>query len=89
MCIRDRVKNVLTKVPGIKEITVVRELGQPSLVITPDRAKLARFGLNVSDVNTLVGTAIGGSAATQVIPVSYTHLVPSWTRTRAPRPFAS
>jgi cobalt-zinc-cadmium resistance protein CzcA len=36
-------------------------------VSTPDRAKLARFGLNVSDVNTLVGTAIGGSAATQVI----------------------
>jgi cobalt-zinc-cadmium resistance protein CzcA len=62
-----QVKNILTKVPGIKEITVVRELGQPSLVITPDRAKLARFGLNVSDVNTLVGTAIGGSAATQVI----------------------
>jgi cobalt-zinc-cadmium resistance protein CzcA len=62
-----QVKNILTKVRGIKEITVVRELGQPSLVITPDRAKLARFGLNVSDVNTLVGTAIGGSAATQVI----------------------
>jgi cobalt-zinc-cadmium resistance protein CzcA len=62
-----QVKNVLAKVPGIKEITVVRELGQPSLVIAPDRAKLARFGLNVSDVNTLVGTAIGGSAATQVI----------------------
>ena len=62
-----QVKNILTKVHGIKEITVVRELGQPSLVITPDRPKLARFGLNVSDVNTLVGTAIGGSAATQVI----------------------
>jgi len=62
-----QVKNIVTRVPGIKEITVVRELGQPSLVIAPDRAKLARFGLNVSDVNTLVGTAIGGSAATQVI----------------------
>jgi cobalt-zinc-cadmium resistance protein CzcA len=62
-----QVKNTLSKVPGIKEITVVRELGQPSLVITADRAKLARFGLNVSDVNSLVGTAIGGSAATQVI----------------------
>jgi len=62
-----QVKSILAKVPGIKEITVVRELGQPSLVITPDRAKLARFGLNVGDVNTLVGTAIGGSAATQVI----------------------
>jgi cobalt-zinc-cadmium resistance protein CzcA len=60
-------KNILAKIPGIAEITVVRELGQPSLTITPDRAKLARYGLNVSDVNTLVGTAMGGTAATQVI----------------------
>ena len=60
-------REILTKIPGITEITVVRELGQPTLIITPDRAKLARYGLNVSDVNTLVGTAIGGQAATQVI----------------------
>jgi cobalt-zinc-cadmium resistance protein CzcA len=60
-------RDILEKVPGITEITVVRELGQPSLIITPDRAKLARYGLNVSDVNTLIGTAIGGQAATQVI----------------------
>ena len=46
---------------------MVRELGQPSLIITPDRAKLARYGLNVDDVNTLIGTAMGGQAATQVI----------------------
>jgi len=62
-----QVKDILTRIPGIREITVVRELGQPSLTITPDRAKLARFGLNVSDVNTLVETAMGGTAATQVI----------------------
>jgi cobalt-zinc-cadmium resistance protein CzcA len=63
----NKVKDVLTKVPGITEITVLRELGQPSLTITPDRAKLARYGLNVSDVNTLVETALGGSAVSQVI----------------------
>lgn len=62
-----QVKSILGKIPGIAEITVVRELGQPSLTITPDRAKLARYGLNVSDVNTLVETALGGTAATQVI----------------------
>jgi cobalt-zinc-cadmium resistance protein CzcA len=60
-------KSILSKIPGIRDITVVRELGQPSLTITPDRAKLARYGLNVSDVNTLVETAMGGKAATQVI----------------------
>ncbi len=63
----NQVKNVLHNIDGIKEVTVVRELGQPSLTITPDRAKLARYGLNVSDVNTLVETAMGGTAATQVI----------------------
>jgi heavy metal efflux system protein len=40
-----QVKDQLLKTPGITEITVVRETGQPSLVITPDRAKLARYGL--------------------------------------------
>jgi cobalt-zinc-cadmium resistance protein CzcA len=62
-----QVKDILLKTPGITEITVVKETGQPSLTIIPDRAKLARYGLNVSDINTLVGTALGGQAATQVI----------------------
>jgi cobalt-zinc-cadmium resistance protein CzcA len=62
-----QVKNILNKIPGITEITVVRELGQPSLTITPDRAKLARYGLNVSDVNAMVDTALGGEAASKVI----------------------
>jgi cobalt-zinc-cadmium resistance protein CzcA len=60
-------RDILAKVPGITELTVVRELGQPSLIITPDRAKLARYGLNVDDVNTLINTAMGGQAATEVI----------------------
>jgi cobalt-zinc-cadmium resistance protein CzcA len=62
-----KVKDILNKIPGITEITVVRELGQPSLTITPDRDKLARYGLNVSDINTVVDTGLGGEAATKVI----------------------
>jgi cobalt-zinc-cadmium resistance protein CzcA len=61
------VKRVIAKVPGITDITVVRELGQPSLTVTPNREKIARYGLNVDDVNTIVTTAIGGTAASQVI----------------------
>jgi cobalt-zinc-cadmium resistance protein CzcA len=60
-------RKILASVPGITEITVVRELGQPSLVIEPNRERIAQYGLNVSDVNTIVETAIGGTAATQVI----------------------
>jgi cobalt-zinc-cadmium resistance protein CzcA len=63
----DEVKHVISTVPGITDISIVRELGQPSLTIEPDREKIARYGLNVSDVNALVETGIGGTAATQVI----------------------
>ena len=61
------IKNTLAKTPGFKELTVVRELGQPSLIIDANRQKIARYGINVSDVETVVQAAIGGQAATQVI----------------------
>jgi heavy metal efflux system protein len=60
-------RKIIAAVPGITEITVVRELGQPSLVVTPDRDKIARYGLNVDDINTMIQTAVGGTPATQVI----------------------
>ncbi len=62
-----QVKAIIAKVPGIVDITVVRELGQPSVTVVPDREKIARYGLNVDDVNTLVETAMGGKAASEVI----------------------
>jgi len=61
------IRNVLDKTPGFTELTVVRELGQPSLIIEADRAKIARYGINVADVQTVIGAAVGGQAATQVI----------------------
>jgi cobalt-zinc-cadmium resistance protein CzcA len=62
-----KVKETLARVPGFSELTVVRELGQPSLLIDVDRAKIARYGINVSDVEAVIQAAIGGQAATQVI----------------------
>ncbi len=61
------IRRALDRTPGFAELTVVRELGQPSLTITPDRAKIARYGINVDDVGTVVEAAIGGQTATQVI----------------------
>ena len=63
----EAVRKVIAAVPGIVDITLVRELGQPSLTIEPDRAKIAQYGLNVADINTLIETAVGGSPATKVI----------------------
>jgi cobalt-zinc-cadmium resistance protein CzcA len=57
------IKQILEKVRGIRDVTLVQELGQPSLTINIDRAKIARYGLNVSDIQ----TAIGGDVATEVV----------------------
>ncbi|HVV02471.1 MAG TPA: CusA/CzcA family heavy metal efflux RND transporter [Verrucomicrobiae bacterium] len=61
------IKRVLEKVRGIKEVTLVQELGQPSLTVNIDRAKIARYGINVDDINGLIEAAVGGTAATQVV----------------------
>jgi cobalt-zinc-cadmium resistance protein CzcA len=61
------IKHVLEGVRGIRDVTLVKELGQPSLTIKIDREKIARYGLNVDDINGLIQTAIGGDVATQVV----------------------
>ncbi|HEX4120875.1 MAG TPA: CusA/CzcA family heavy metal efflux RND transporter [Verrucomicrobiae bacterium] len=61
------IKKVLERVRGITDVTLVQELGQPSLTIDIKRDKIARYGLNVSDVNSLIQVAIGGDVATEVV----------------------
>ncbi|WEN16022.1 CusA/CzcA family heavy metal efflux RND transporter [Rhodanobacter sp. AS-Z3] len=60
------IKQVMQKVRGITDLTLVHELGQPNLAIKIDRAKIARYGINVDDINKLIEAAIGGDVATQV-----------------------
>ncbi|MEP6897937.1 MAG: CusA/CzcA family heavy metal efflux RND transporter [Rhodanobacter sp.] len=60
------IKQVLERVRGIRDVTLVQELGQPSLTIRIKRDQIARYGLNVADINGLITTAIGGDVATQV-----------------------
>src|ERR1700689_4784634 len=61
------IKRVLQQIPGFPELTVVRELGQPTVQIDVNREKIARYGINVSDVEGVIQAAVGGQAATQVI----------------------
>jgi cobalt-zinc-cadmium resistance protein CzcA len=62
----DEIKRIISAVPGITHVTVVQELGQPSLTISIDRAKTSRYGINVDDVNGLIEAAVGGAAATTI-----------------------
>jgi len=61
------IKEVLQNVRGITDVTLVQELGQPSLTIDIDRAKIARYGVNADDINNLIETAVGGDTATSVV----------------------
>ncbi|HEY8003531.1 MAG TPA: efflux RND transporter permease subunit, partial [Phenylobacterium sp.] len=61
------IKQVLQHVRGVKDVTLVQELGQPSLTVRIDRDKIARYGVNVADINALVQAAVGGDVATQVV----------------------
>jgi cobalt-zinc-cadmium resistance protein CzcA len=61
------IKQILEQVRGIRDVTLVQELGQPSLTININRARIARYGINVADINALIQTAIGGDVATQVV----------------------
>lgn len=60
------IKQVMEKVPGVKDLGVLNLLGQPNLIIEIDRQACARYGLKVGDVNDVVQAAIGGQAITQV-----------------------
>jgi heavy metal efflux system protein len=61
------IKKTLENVRGFADLTVVHELGQPSLNINVDREKIARYGINVADVEAVIQAAVGGQAATQVV----------------------
>ncbi len=85
----EQVARILTSVRGARDIRIERLSGQQSLRIDIDRNAIARHGLNVSDVNELIETAIGGKEITNVfegerrfslvlrLPVNYRNSVES------------
>ncbi len=63
----NRIADILNQVRGISDVFVFRSLGQPNIVVTPDRQAAARYGLNSGDVSAIVQAAIGGQTVTQVL----------------------
>jgi heavy metal efflux system protein len=57
---------VLRRIPGATDIVVERIAGQPYISVRPERTKIARYGINVADVQTVVETAVGGKTVTRI-----------------------
>jgi cobalt-zinc-cadmium resistance protein CzcA len=58
---------VMSKIKGVADLGVFRVVGQPNINIKVDRTKIDRFGLNVSNVQDVVETALGGRAVSQIL----------------------
>ncbi len=65
--IADQVQKAIADVRGIADLGVFHVQGQPNLDIRIDRARAARYGLNVGDVNNVIQAALGGATATTVL----------------------
>src|SRR5260370_6846443 len=63
----EEVTAALSNIPGMRDIKLLRDFGQPNLNITIDRRQAARFGINVADIQDAVTTAVGGNAVSQVL----------------------
>src|SRR5579863_8053296 len=63
----DEIMSVMRTVNGIQDLGLFRVIGQPNLNLTVNRAKAARYQINVADVQDAVQTAVGGNALTQVL----------------------
>lgn len=60
----EQTAKIMKTVRGVQDIKVEQIAGQPYLNVAIDRRKIARHGLNVSDVQDVIASAVGGKAAT-------------------------
>ena len=60
------IENVAKGIPGAQDVKLEQVTGLPVLAVTPKRDMLARYGVNVADVQDAVSTATGGRKAGEV-----------------------
>jgi len=59
----DKIAATVRSVPGAADVQVDQVSGVPQLLIKPDRNAIARYGLNISDVQEVISAAVGGADA--------------------------
>ncbi len=62
----DEIARIMSQVQGVADLRVEQVGGQPYLTVEINRALIARYGINVADIQEIIETAVGGKAATEV-----------------------
>jgi heavy metal efflux system protein len=63
----EEITDVMSAIPGMHDVKLLRDFGQPNLDLSIDRRAAARFGINMADIQDAVQTAVGGNAVSQVL----------------------
>jgi heavy metal efflux system protein len=63
----NEIQDLMGKIPGVADLGTFQVRGQPNVNLEVDRAAADRFGINVSDVQDAVETAVGGKAVSQIL----------------------
>ena len=63
----EEIMSVMRTVPGVADLGLFRVLGQPNVNIVVNREKADRFGINASDIQDAVQTAVGGNPVSQIL----------------------
>lgn len=63
----EEIKDVMAQIPGIHDLGLQRDTGEPNLNVTVDRQAAARWSINVADVQDAIQTAVGGFPIGQVL----------------------
>jgi len=63
----EEIKNTISKVKGVEDLGIFQVLGQPNININVNRDLISRYGLNISDVQDVIETAVGGKVASQIV----------------------
>jgi cobalt-zinc-cadmium resistance protein CzcA len=61
----NQVINKIKDVPGIKDVGILRNVGQPELSVVLDREKMAAYGVTLKDAQAVLELAFGGKTATE------------------------
>jgi cobalt-zinc-cadmium resistance protein CzcA len=63
----DQIQAVMGQITGVADLGTFQVRGQPNVNLNVDRAAADRFGINVSDIQDAVETAVGGKAVSQIL----------------------
>jgi cobalt-zinc-cadmium resistance protein CzcA len=62
----EEIQTVMQQIKGVEDLGIFRIIGQPNLNFSVDRTAAARYGINVSDIQDAIQTAVGANSVTQL-----------------------